>query len=104
MKSKTPMLEKMQAVKHQSQAIGEFLEWLRSEKRWELCDRHEHHKDCYRNGDTESRPVCGAYNDQLFPVTFSIEKLLAEYFGIDLQKADEEKRALLDSLQKPAMA
>lgn len=35
----------------------------------------------------------------LHPYHFTIEKLLAEYFEIDLKKVEEEKRALLEELR-----
>lgn len=74
-----PECERMLAVKDQSQAIGQFIDWLYSEKKWELCARQEH---------------------KLFPVSLNIEQLLAEYFGIDLKKVEEERRAILDFLRK----
>lgn len=76
-----PECEKLRAVKEKSQAIGEFLDWLSSQgivlAAWNTdgCDRLE-----LRRG--------------------SIEELLAEYFNIDLDKVETEKRALLDDLRQ----
>lgn len=72
-------LEKMHAVKEKSQAIGEFLEWLISDK--EL--------------------VIGRWDSDgtLHPKYVSIENLLAEFFGIDLKKVEKEKRAILDKIR-----
>jgi hypothetical protein len=118
----TPTLDQMQAVKVQSQAIGEFIEWLQSEKGWELAYRHKHTDDCFSHG-TEAVPIpdygrsykigeyrkkyadekwlsCGCGAGQFMPAAYTIEKLLAEFFQIDLQKADNEKRALLEELHK----
>lgn len=83
MKGKMKYLEhgKLEKIKDESQVIGEFLEWLRSEKGWSICKP-------YKNTD-------------LFePTIFSTEKLLAEYFGIDLDRLDDEKRTMIEELRK----
>lgn len=76
---KTPTLDKMLAIKEKSQVIGEFLEWL-------SCQNY----------------TLAKWNDvdKLYPVRSSIEKLLAEYFNIDLKSAEEEKRKILETLKK----
>ena len=74
-------LDKMSAVKEKSQAIGEFLEWLRSEKGYFLA---------VDAGEREGGPYMANYN---------IEQLLAEFFEIDLNKVEQEKRAMLDQLR-----
>lgn len=74
----TPELDKMLAVKDQSQTIGEFLDWLTEVKGYVLAEYDE--------------------NDRLYPKYSSIETLLAEFFGIDLKKIEEERRAILKSL------
>jgi len=66
----TPELEKMRGVREESQKIGQFLDWLRGEG-MQIVD-----------GDDE-------------PLYLSIEQLLAKYFEIDLEKVEEERRALL---------
>lgn len=105
----SPTLEKMRAVHPRSQAIGEFIEWLRHHKGWVIAERHCHGPQC--EGWDEDRdkfnpgrgePRCEFYDGQLFEASFSIEQLLAEYFEIDLGEADKEKRALLESLQASA--
>lgn len=83
MAEKYPECEKMMAVKDKSQVIGEFLEWLQYERSItvELCVRNDIH-------------------DKLFPFNFSTEKLLAEFFNIDLNKVEKEKRQILDELRR----
>ena len=76
---KTPTLDKMKSVKDNSQAIGEFLEWLEGKK---YCVAH------YDDS------IIG--RDELSPVTGTTEELLAKFFDIDLKKAEEEKRAVLE--------
>jgi hypothetical protein len=80
---KCPELEKMDAVKGKSQIIGEFLDWLRHAKQVELCKYRDMSED----------------DSRLFPINTSIEMLLAEYFNIDLRKAEEERRSILEKLQ-----
>lgn len=74
-----PELDKLQAVKVQSQAIGEFLDWL-VEQGVSLCR--------WSKPQQAWIPDCQMINDRL-----------AEYFGIDLQKVDQEQRAILEEFR-----
>lgn len=74
-------LEKMTAVQDRSQEIGEFLDWLACVKGLDLC-RYD-----------------GEKTERWWPAGITAEKLLAEYFGIDLNKAEEEKRAILAQMR-----
>jgi hypothetical protein len=74
---KTPELDKMLAVKKESQAIGEFISWLKEEKNYYIAERV-----AATNFQEES---------DLMPVQISTEKLLAEFFEIDLDKAEKER-------------
>jgi hypothetical protein len=75
-----PECDRMFAVHSDSQAQGEFLAWLQEEKHFTLCERM---------GDSV----------RLCPIHASVEKLLAEFHGIDLNKAEAERRALLEFLR-----
>lgn len=81
--NKYPQLAKMAAVKDKSQAIGDFIEWAVTEKELTLCRFLE------RDQDGPS----GWYPEQNGPG--AITALLAEFFGVDLDTAEEERRALL---------
>jgi hypothetical protein len=94
----TPMLAKMQSVKTQSQAIGEFIEWLAT--RYTICERHEHDENDCRG--VSGYRICGFREGEFFPATIQIERLLAEFFEINLDEADREKRAILEALQSRA--
>jgi hypothetical protein len=76
-----PALDKMQAVQKESQAIGEFLEWLQ-DRGTSLGYWHGDDYIPYRYG--------------------TIEDLLADYFEIDLNQVEREKRAELAELRKEA--
>jgi hypothetical protein len=68
-----PECEKLLKIHPKSQTLGFFLEWLQ-------------HKYVFANWGK---------NDRLYPENISIEKLLAEYFEIDLDKVDKEREQLL---------
>lgn len=72
-----PTLDKMKACQAESQAIGNFLEWLQ-EKEIYLC-----------SWDGEYSAIRG-----------NREELLAQYFEIDLKEAEKERRLILDNIRK----
>lgn len=82
---KYPEHEKLQAIKEQSQIIGEFLEWLAVEKQVSLC-----------KVDPEYRGDYSPY----WPIRKRYEELLAEFFNIDLEVLEEEKRTMLEEMQE----
>lgn len=75
---KTPELDKMLAVKQKSQVISGFIEWLEGQ------------------GIELGRYVT---DTRLAPLHMNIELLLAQYFDIDLDEAENEKRAILEQLR-----
>jgi len=106
---KYPECEKLSAVKDKSQKIGEFLEWP-PEKGVELSVRHTHTKECLDESDWEvfeEDPggfrtddfLCSCVDDGLLSYTVGKEKLLAEFFEIDLNKVEEERRAMIEDLR-----
>jgi hypothetical protein len=76
-----PEHDKLLKVRAKSQTCGEFLEWLQG--KYSLCTFDER-----RFGGT------------WWPVTIDIPRLLADYFEIDLDKVDAEKKEMLVKLQK----
>lgn len=91
----------MHEIRKQSQSIGEFLEWLTTTKGVTLClDPHEHGDECYDDTTHGFPSLCGydRYERPLF--NYNIERLLAEFFQIDLVKAENEKLAILEELRK----
>lgn len=78
-KIETPTLDKMLEIQEQSQLCGEFLEWLESKyAMFELRTAREN-PQYIGTGD---------YIDA--------EKLLAEFFGIDLAEAERERKAIIE--------
>ena len=91
-----PECERLHEVAPESQKIGEFLEWLRGQKQIMLAQYHAHSKEC-RASDGDL--ACGYRRNDLEPVRNPTEKILAEYFKIDLDKVENERRTLLDYLR-----
>lgn len=108
-----PEHEKLKAVSNESQAIGEFIEhspytpcewknapavprWIDSRTGTDQTPRHravspfaEH---AVENPDW--------FPEGYYPTHKSINQVLADYFDIDLNKLELEKRAMLDELRE----
>lgn len=84
--AKYPEHEKLQDVKEKSQFLGEFLEWLRGDN-YELCD-------VVRQENSSGQEYV-----TYVPNRRSIERLLAEFLDINLEKMEEEKRAMLEEIR-----
>lgn len=82
-KSSTPTLDKMLQIQEQSQLCGEFLEWL--QRKYSMFDRRVSRENPFVN-------VMGI-GDYI-----NTEKLLAEFFDIDLNEIEIEKQMLLKAL------
>ena len=82
-----PEHEKLHAIRDKSQTIGDFLTWCR----FTLCEWHEA-TGTIRNGDHEP--------EGWYPRRGRMESLLAEYFEIDENKLEAEKRAMLERLRE----
>lgn len=108
MKTKHPECDKMLAVHDESQAIGAFLDEMGSRFGYHLmqyvpCGGYEGEDDYVHTLDDCNRPdgqrMRRCSGPQLVPVGLSIERILAAYFGIDLNKVDKERRAMLEELR-----
>jgi hypothetical protein len=76
--------ERLALVSEKSQAIGEFLDWLQQDRKLVLAE-------------WVKRPHL---DEKLIPFYLPVQKLLAEYFEIDLDKLEHEKREMLAELRK----
>lgn len=72
-----PELEKIREVQDKSQIIGEFIDWLESEKKIYLAE------------------FTAANNEYLLMTDSKMEGLLAEFFKVDLNRAEKERKAIL---------
>jgi hypothetical protein len=91
---KYPEHEKLKEIQEQSQVCGEFLNWLQNEKRIHLCTYEKTHIIYDDEGDGEEIP------EGYYGINKTNEKLLAEFFNIDLDRLEQEKRQMLDELRK----
>ena len=110
-----PEHTRLQAVVKESQACGDFLEWLKNQRgvtlmRWEATNDSE---PCWKGrsfplGPEESHEGCKKCNGTgvidrtdhawvRYPP--STERLLADYFQIDLDKIEQEKQRMLEALR-----
>ena len=80
-----PEHEKLKAISDKSQTIGEFLEWLSTEKGILLGEWG------------------GATGHTMYPTQRSKVALLAEYFEIYQDRLESEKRAMLDTVRAAHM-
>lgn len=78
---KTPELDKQVRLHDKTQLIGEFLEWLMSN--YTVCSL-----------------VDGLTEDRYAPTGKNIDKIIAEFFNIDLVKCEKERRNYLAYLQE----
>jgi len=91
-----PECEKMARARPKSQAIGEFLDWLQNEKgiqfgKTPTDEQIEEVEDTFG----ESWPDIA-----LWPETIRTEEILAEFFDIDLDKVEKEKREMLKKIRE----
>lgn len=77
----TPTLDKMLEIQKESQLCGEFLEWLQNKYAMFELNVPREEPSYYGTGDY-----------------INIEKLLAEFFEIDLEEAEREKQMLFRSI------
>lgn len=84
-------VDKMLKIKEKAQVAGEFLEWLQS-KGYRICT---YFKDKEYEKDEKDEDESGYY-----PAHINIEQLLADFFGIDLEKVEKEKRKILDDIRE----
>lgn len=82
-KINTPTLDRMLEIQGQSQLCGEFLEWLQS--KYTMYDKKVKREFPFMDVMRDT----GDY--------INIEKLLAEFFDIDLDEAEKEKTMLMEA-------
>lgn len=80
-KVKTPTLDKMLEIQKESELCGKFLDWFLY--RYTVFDRRQSREEPFTNVMGNSDYI-------------NKEKLLAEFFDIDLEEAEKEKELLLE--------
>lgn len=110
--SQYPEHDKLHVIVDKSQTIGQFVDWLHEEQnihfaRWETRSTCRHcdgfgtvgpdDEECWKCDGTGYTPGSEGDYNRLIPVTTNIQVLLASYFGIDLNKLEAEKEAMLET-------
>lgn len=82
----TPELDKQAEIINSGKAevVQEFLDWLLEERQYTFCEPKE---DSLHGYYLPATSYAGP------------ERLMADFFGIDLKKIDEERRALLEAIR-----
>lgn len=105
-----PEHEKLSKISDQSQAIGEFLDWMSQEKKIIRASWLDAHKawvpedegagfGLIQNDDGEWG-WWEHHPERLHMNTTSVQDLLAEFFKIDRNKIEDEKRAMLETMRR----
>jgi hypothetical protein len=89
----TPELDRLRAVQLETQAAGEFVDWLGTRGIY-LAKVYMYDRD---GEPTEDKEL--AHGEDAWPVQQSLLNLLAEWKGIDQAKVDAEQRQILDELR-----
>ena len=91
--SEYPEHDKIRALGSGNQTAGEFLDWLLQEKGYSLCEHREEERRDLEGGHVRVTP------EGHYPIYTTTEKLLYEFFGIDFNKIEMEKRAMLQQMR-----
>ena len=87
--------DKLSEISAQSQSCGEFLDWLRDEKSAVLYQWAEWEEEREYGWPSKKRGTYSVKIEKYVPFSYSITKLLAEFFEIDLKLVEDEKEAML---------
>lgn len=87
-----PELDKLLAVKDESQKLGEFLDWLKGKV--VLCEWVDNEDD-----DTNAYMPEILYPVYKYNGDYGTQRLLAEYFDIDLEKVEAERLEVIKSFR-----
>jgi hypothetical protein len=88
-----PECEKLAAISDQSNQIGDFLNWLANQG-LNICEWVNNEDDDTNEYMPEILLPAG------YHTSTGANRLLAKYFEIDLDKVEQERRALLEWLQE----
>jgi hypothetical protein len=96
--SEYPECEKMSRAREEgSQKIGEFLEWLETQGIHLVTELTDEQLEELADGDDPGLDCEWRHYRQCMKTR---EQLIADFFGIDLKKVEEERRAMIEALRK----
>jgi hypothetical protein len=88
-----PEHDKLLAIKDETQAAGDFIEWLGSQGVF-LAKNYMFDEHLQRTDDAAQ-----CFTERILAYSRSLTELLADWQGIDLAKIEAEKRQMLASLR-----
>lgn len=96
-----PECERLSEVANESNRIGDFLDYFLNKKGLHLARYEEVRADVWNEEERERVTI----DEMLVPASeyrgeSGISRLLAEYYGIDLDKVEQERKALLDWIRE----
>lgn len=107
-----PEHDKLREVSEQSQALGEFLDFGLAKQDLALyekivvgcecgsCERGRGRLSPWHTDEEKATIVDGVVQvEEWVPVVKTIQRILAEHFGLDQAKLDAEKDAMLEALR-----
>lgn len=101
---KLPEHEKQKKILDKAQIIGEFIDWLRYTNHYFLVRRQTQEEATAFLDDKKYKinreNIAWEIDHNPIIISMNPEPLLAEFFKIDLKKIEEEKRTILDHLDK----
>jgi len=97
-----PEHDKLHKVIDKSQIIGEFIDWLHDKKeivfvKWE---EWEEKIEPRRHTDGTLEAARTITHKKYVPVYTKVDALLADFFGIDQDKVEKEKLAMIKALKE----
>lgn len=130
-KGKYPQHDKLRPLQEKSQTCGEFLAWLGDTKGWFLavfdkdqencrnCQHQDAHDERVANPAYFGHRACSFENDEtgecctcdsadfgnphrMYRPSYTIERLLAEFFDIDFDALEAEKQQMLAEMREMA--
>ncbi len=112
--SKYPQHDKLEPLQEQSQTCGEFIQWMRDKKGWFLAAYAEKTEECQNCGHKNAHLreaqtgfrcascTCADYfvGDRIYEAPVNLNKVLAEFFGIEYDELQAEKDRMLVDMRK----
>lgn len=101
----TPECDRLLEVAPFSQKIGEFIDWLHDTKHWSIAEEATDDEDDEVSEPGRAGSIARIFSTHphgsldLHPARYRTEALLAEFFDIDLNKVEDERRAILAALR-----
>lgn len=105
--------EKLAKVSKESNSIGTFLDWIQEQgitlTKWQddgdngepmFIDKTTGERASMLSINSINNPKREDWSEGYFPIHMPFEKLLAQYFDIDMNKVEKERQQILEDIRK----